>query len=111
VALLGAGVTVVLLFLWVPEYGYAGAAWTHLVSYGVMVTVSYLLGRRFYPVPYDVGRLLAYVAAGVAILALARWLTAWQLHWALSAVAGLSLFGLGVWWFDGRNLVRQWRSG
>lgn len=49
--------------LWlVPRWGYYGAAWARFISEASMVAVSYLLMRRFYPVPYAVGRMAEFVA-------------------------------------------------
>jgi O-antigen/teichoic acid export membrane protein len=72
VALIGALVTVFMLLWLVPRFGYQGAAWAHLACYTVMVLLSYLLGRRFYPVPYDLKRVLGYPLLGLALLALDR---------------------------------------
>jgi O-antigen/teichoic acid export membrane protein len=108
VALAGAVVTVVLLLWWVPRFGYEGAAWAHLACYGSMAGISYLLGRRYYPVPYDVKRVLGYVATGVVILLLSRWATAQAgVHWFVTGTLGMVLFLVIVWHFDGRRLVRN----
>lgn len=63
----GAGLTVVLNFWWVPTMGYMGAAWATLACYASMTVASYLLGRRFYPVPYDLRRILGYFALAVGL--------------------------------------------
>jgi O-antigen/teichoic acid export membrane protein len=76
VALVGAGITVVSLWLLVPEFGYEGAAWAHLICYTVMVVLSYGLGRRYYPVPYEVLRVTGYIALGLGLYATGRWLVA-----------------------------------
>ena len=65
VSLIGAGITVVMLLTLIPRYGYAGAAWAHLACYSAMVVISYLLGRRYYPVPYDLKRVFGYLALGL----------------------------------------------
>ncbi len=67
VSLAGAGVTILFLLLLVPRVGYTGAAWAHLASYSVMVTASYLLGRKYYPVPYNVMKVLGYIAFAIAL--------------------------------------------
>jgi O-antigen/teichoic acid export membrane protein len=69
VAVIGALITIVALLILVPAYGYEGAAWAHLICYGAMVLMSYLLGRRFYPVPYDLPRVIGYIALGLALYA------------------------------------------
>ncbi|MDE5812974.1 MAG: oligosaccharide flippase family protein [Muribaculaceae bacterium] len=40
--------------------GYIGSAWAALISYAGIMTVSYLLGRRYYPIPYEVKRIGCY---------------------------------------------------
>ncbi|MDE7419643.1 MAG: oligosaccharide flippase family protein [Muribaculaceae bacterium] len=40
--------------------GYIGSAWAALISYFGIMTVSYLLGRKYYPIPYEVKRIGCY---------------------------------------------------
>ena len=65
IAALGAVITLVFLFLLIPRMGYLGAAWTTLICYASMAAVSYVWGQRHYAVPYNVGRVLGYMAAAV----------------------------------------------
>ncbi len=74
VSLVGAGITVGALVWWVPLLGYRGAAWAHLACYGSMVILSYMLGRRYYPVPYDLKRILGYLGLGLGLYGMNRWL-------------------------------------
>lgn len=107
VSLIGATITVILLVLWVPRYGYEGAAWAHLLCYGSMVLMSYLLGRRYYPVPYDVGKVLGYIMLGLGIYWAVGWLrtqTGW--HPLLVGSFGLGAFCLVVLVTDARKLLR-----
>ena len=46
----------------IPIMGYQGAAWATLASYSGMTLVSYLLSRKYYPIPYQTGRILLVVA-------------------------------------------------
>jgi O-antigen/teichoic acid export membrane protein len=108
VSLIGAGITIVLLLWWVPIYGYEGAAWAHLVCYASMVAMSYWLGRRYYPVPYEVGRVLGYVVFGVALYLLSRGLVS-GLGWnaLVAGTLGLAVFVLAVLLLDVRRLTRR----
>lgn len=63
----GAAVTLALNSYWIPEFGYLGAAWATLACYGSMALLSYVLGRRFYPVRYDLKRILGYPLLAVGI--------------------------------------------
>ena len=92
VSLMGAVVTIGLNLWWIPIYGYVGAAWATLVCYGVMMLVSYILGRIFYPVPYPVGRILGYILLALGGVLLDQELVAvcgWR-----SMGAGLLVMGL-----------------
>jgi Membrane protein involved in the export of O-antigen and teichoic acid len=75
VAVIGAAITIVSLWLLVPAFGYEGAAWAHLICYSAMVVLSYGLGRRYYPVPYEVLRVSGYIGLGLGLFATGRWLT------------------------------------
>ena len=65
--LLGAMITVFVNTIFIPAYGYVASAWAHLFCYSVMVLVSYLWSRKHYPIPYKVGRILAYIALAMLI--------------------------------------------
>jgi O-antigen/teichoic acid export membrane protein len=107
VALIGALITIVALLILVPAYGYEGAAWAHLICYGAMVLMSYLLGRRFYPVPYDLPRVIGYIALGLALyaghLALVEQL-GWN-GWVSASILMTGYLAL-VLMVDGRRLRR-----
>jgi O-antigen/teichoic acid export membrane protein len=91
----------------VPVFGFTGAAWAHLICYGAMVLVSYLLGRRYYPVPYDLPRVIGYIALGLALFASHQVLVE-SLDWNVWVSATLLMTGyLGlVMMLDGRRLSR-----
>jgi len=67
VSLAGAALTIVLNIWWIPLFGYVGSAWATLACYGSMAIVSYLLGRKYYPVNYDVKRVLGYIGLGIGL--------------------------------------------
>jgi O-antigen/teichoic acid export membrane protein len=67
VSLFGAFLTVLLNVWWIPAYGYKGSAWATLICYASMAILSYLLGRKYYPVDYDVKRVLGYIGLGVGL--------------------------------------------
>lgn len=68
---IGALLTLVLNLLLIPRFSYVGAVWVTTLTYGTMVVLSYLWGRRWYPIPYRVGRNAAFVALGTGICWLA----------------------------------------
>jgi O-antigen/teichoic acid export membrane protein len=108
VAVGGAVITVALLAWWVPLYGYMGAAWATLTCYFSMALASYLLGRKYYPVPYDVKRALSYIAFGVALYFANAQAIAWSgMHALLSGTVFLLVFLATAYVADGRKLLKR----
>ena len=60
-------VTLFINILFMPRFGYMAAAWAHLFSYAVILGVNVALGQKYYPVPYQWGRIGSYIAVGLAI--------------------------------------------
>jgi O-antigen/teichoic acid export membrane protein len=105
VAIAGAALTVGLLFWWVPLMGYVGAAWATLVCYVTMTCVSYWLGQRYYPAPYDLPRAVGYIALGLTLYSSQRILDAAPaLPTWLSGTALLAIFLAIVYYFELRKL-------
>jgi O-antigen/teichoic acid export membrane protein len=61
VAILGAVLTVILLFILVPLFGYEGAAWATLICYSFMAMVSYFLGKKYFPIQYKISIITFYI--------------------------------------------------
>ena len=59
--------TVVTLYAFVPRYGIMGGAVATLVTYMSMAFISWLLGRKFYPVPYEVWRILTIILVATVL--------------------------------------------
>jgi len=71
----GALITVAINVIFVPEFGYVASAWGHLVSYSVMVLVSYFWSLKTYRIPYRIGKLLLYLSIGLICYCLDRWVS------------------------------------
>jgi O-antigen/teichoic acid export membrane protein len=67
VSTIGAIITVVLLYLYVPIYGFKAAAITTLIAYLVMTVLSYVLGQKYYPVNYNVQLVIGLIALSVLL--------------------------------------------
>lgn len=110
VAIAGALVTILLNVLWIPRWGYLGSAWATLACYVFMVCLSWLLGRRFYPVPYPLLRMTAYLGLGLVLYVADRYLTIVQGYnvW-FSGFAGLLVYLAVVGWSDIKPLRQRGR--
>ena len=61
ISIVGAAITIGVNLVFIPKIGFMASAYATLVAYGIMMLISYNLGKRVYPVPYDVGRISLYL--------------------------------------------------
>ncbi len=61
IAIGGAVLTIILNFILIPIAGYLGSSWATAIVYGTMAMVCYLFGQRFYPIPYTILAVVAYI--------------------------------------------------
>ena len=106
VSLGGAALTVVLLLWWVPVYGYVGAAWATLACYFCMALASYLLGRKYYPVPYELVRVMGYILFAVTLYVANRQVGSYfQINAMISGTLFLLAYLLTAYWLDIRKVL------
>lgn len=72
VTFVGLFFTVVCNVAMIPRWGYYGAAWARLCSEAAMVAVSLYLNRRFFPTPYQWGRIAEYICLGLGLFGLSQ---------------------------------------
>lgn len=95
VSVFGAVITLLLLLWWVPIFGYMGAAWATLVCYFSMALLSYVLGCRYYPVPYNVPKVLGYIVLGIGIYLGHAWIISqFPISSIVAGTIGIALFSL-----------------
>ncbi len=66
ISLIGTALTVVINFIFIPEYGYWASAFAALLTFTTMMVISYIWGRKCYPIPYNTKKVLMYL--GVSII-------------------------------------------
>lgn len=65
---IGAVLSIILNLVFIPDYSYVASAWISLSAYTAMMTASYLLGQKHYPIPYNLKKNAAYLVASVCIV-------------------------------------------
>tara|TARA_B110000003_G_scaffold274855_1_gene315900 strand:+ start:3100 stop:4512 length:1413 start_codon:yes stop_codon:yes gene_type:complete len=63
----GAIITITLNFTLIPIIGFVGSAWTTLICYFSMTIASYYLGKKHFPIPYQVSRIGLYLLGMLGI--------------------------------------------
>lgn len=64
---IGAALTILINFLFVPMFGYVASAYARLVCYIAMTGICYFLGIKYYHIPYNLRRLFLYCLPAVFI--------------------------------------------
>jgi len=62
ISVCGALATFLLNWLLIPYFGYLGSAYTTFIAYLIMVVISYNWGKKHYPVPYNLPKILLYLS-------------------------------------------------
>jgi len=99
IAMIGAVITLALNFWLIPKVGYYGPALAALACYTFMALASYWTGRRYYPIPYPIGKMMGYILSAVAV-----YMLSWWLHGSVSFTVPSSLVintGFLLLWLTG----------
>ena len=101
----GALITILFNLYFIPRMGFMASAWATLAAYSVMTMISYILGRRYYGVPYPVGRILFYIltATLLSFWMYMRWHD--RMDVKLAILAGFAILVGGMEWRKWRRLV------
>ncbi|MFL0074530.1 lipopolysaccharide biosynthesis protein, partial [Tenacibaculum maritimum] len=60
-SIIGAAITISFNLIMIPKIGYIAAAWATLMAYGSMMLISYFIGKKYYPVPYNLKKITSYL--------------------------------------------------
>jgi O-antigen/teichoic acid export membrane protein len=90
ITIIGALITLIINYLFIPKFGYMACAWATFFCYGSMMAVSFVWGQKEYRIPYATKKLITYIVIVVLL---------YGLHYAFG------LLHLGAWANRGAALV------
>lgn len=64
----GAIITILANYILIPKAGYLGSSWATFICYFSMTAACYLIGQRFYPIPYNVLKSMTYIVVTLGIV-------------------------------------------
>jgi O-antigen/teichoic acid export membrane protein len=67
ISIVGAIVTLVLNLLLIPIISYMGSAIATIFAYGTMMFISYYMGQKKYPIPYDKKSIFTYLGLAIVL--------------------------------------------
>ena len=92
ITLIGAAVTLIVNYFFIPTYSYMACAWATFLCYGTMMIISFIWGQRAYYIPYAWKKLLAYMAIVAILYFVHHFITLhWKNHWLNLGLATLFL--------------------
>jgi len=60
-SIIGSIITLVLNFVFIPKIGFMASAWATVAAYSTMAVLSYLIGRKYYPINYNIKKIVFYL--------------------------------------------------
>lgn len=97
IALAGATVSLIINILLIPVWGYMGSAIALFISYFTMMVISYFLGKKYFPIPYDLKRIGVYFSIALGLYLISS-ITSGKpvfIHYSVNTVLfGLFLFSV-----------------
>lgn len=99
ITIVGALITLLVNYLLIPSLGFLACAWATVACYGTMMLMSYFLGQKHYPIPYEWKKVLGYIGVSVGLYILHALIRAnieniWWVHG--SATLFMIIFSLVV---------------
>ena len=64
---IGCAVLLAINFIFVPKYGYMACAWGGFAGYGVCMVLSYFVGQKKAPIPYNLKSAFIYFAIAIVL--------------------------------------------
>ncbi|MFC4816386.1 MULTISPECIES: lipopolysaccharide biosynthesis protein [unclassified Flavobacterium] len=96
ISIIGAILTLVLNYLLVRSMSYYGSAIATIVAYGSMMFISYFLGQKKYPIPYDKEKIVAYLGLSIFLSALSFYVPKFRESYIFGIFA-LVIFGYYIY--------------
>ncbi|MFO7790041.1 MAG: oligosaccharide flippase family protein [Bacteroidales bacterium] len=105
-AIAGAIITLVLNIILIPKISYMGSAIATLVCYVSMVVISYSLGRKYYPIPYNLKKIAMYAVITAIIYFVFTWSNQ-QITWIKFTVNTALIIGFIIFAIKNENFIRR----
>ena len=93
ISIVGAIITLALNFLLIPIWSYMGSAIATISAYGTMMIISYYLGNKYYPIPYDMKKILGYLGLAILFSGLSFYIQIFRETYIFGILAIIIFFG------------------
>ncbi|WP_242203373.1 oligosaccharide flippase family protein [Aestuariivivens insulae] len=103
ISIIGAIITLFMNILFIQTYSYKASAIATLCAYATMMGLSYFYGRKYYPIPYNMKKILGYLGLSIGLSVLSFY------QFRANYIIGISMLivFLGIVFFSEKNQIKQ----
>jgi len=105
ISIIGAIVTLVLNYLLIPTMSYYGSAIATIAAYGSMMIISYKMGQKSYPIPYDINKIFSYLGLTIVFSAVSFYIPSIRENYYVKILL-LSVFLYFIYYSEKETLSR-----
>jgi O-antigen/teichoic acid export membrane protein len=105
ISIVGAVITLALNFILIPTMSYYGSAIATIAAYGSMMIISYRLGQKHYPIPYDFNRIFSYLGLTILFSAVSFYIPSLRNNYWIKIIL-LTLFLYFIYHNEKETLLR-----
>lgn len=105
ISIVGAVVTLALNFILIQKYSYIGSAIATIAAYGTMMIISYQMGQKKYPIPYEMNVILKYLGITILFSAISFYIPVLRENYVVKILL-LSLFLYFIYHNEKATLLR-----
>lgn len=105
ISIIGALVTLALNYLLIPSMSYYGSAIATIAAYGAMMIISYKMGQKHYPIPYDMNKILSYLGITIVFSAISFYIPFLRENYYIKILL-VALFMYFIYYNEKETLLR-----
>lgn len=105
ISLIGALLTLLFNYWLVPTMSYYGSAIATIVAYGSMMLISYYMGQKKYPIPYDLNKIGSYMGIAILLSAMSFYIPVFRKSFIFGILA-LIVFGYYIYRSEKETILR-----
>lgn len=103
ISIVGAIITLVINIIFIKKFSYKASAIATLSAYAIMMILSYYFGRKYYPIPYNLKKILMYLILSIGLSILSFY------QFRANYVVGISMLivFLGIVYFSEKDDIKK----
>ena len=103
ISVFGALITLVINGMFIAQFNYMASAVATLAAYFTMTLMSYYFGKKYYPIPYNLKKIVLYISLAILFSALSFYQFREEYLFGLGLIAVL----LTIIWINEKSMIKQ----